>query len=906
MRLYFGSAIAGAFILRRVTRSNGEQLRTGATLARYRIIERIGAGGMGEVYRARDLDLDRDVAIKVLPSDVTGSEERVRRFVQEAKAASGLNHPNIVVIHEIGAAEADGVKHHFIAMELIEGETLRAKIHKPHRDLKALLGHAAQAADALAKAHAAGIVHRDLKPDNLMITRDGFAKVLDFGLAKLTEARPSTDASATQVRPDTRDGMVLGTIGYMSPEQAQGFPVDARSDIFSFGCILYEIATGERPFKGSSQVDVLHAIVHNDPAPVTDINPNIPPELRRIVRRCLAKDPDQRFQSMKDLANTLRDLVDEYDQLTPGSGSTMSAAAIAAAQKKPRAWPWVAGVAVVIAIVALAMAWKRKHDEHAAPPQLEIKQITSSGQVNYAAVSPDGRYVAYTLNVRGDSGIRVRQIATGSEVEVRPQTREFHYGELRFSPDGEHLYLLRNVHGSSYRELMIMPTLGGEPRKLVYDVDTRPAISPDGKRVAFIRFTRSVKSEVIVADTAGGNERTISVRNAPEQHINVEWLPDGTRLAVAVASAKAALEAWIETMNPDGSDVQRFTKERWFAMGHFQWLPDGSGAIVNGLLTEARGAHLWLISARDGKSKRITSDLVTYEGVNVTADSAAIVTVRAVHRPRIVRVDLATGESAALTDDRETRVPTWFSLGSDGSILYQETEGGTMDVWMRAPDGSTPRQITNDPAAEFNPKAAPDGTIYYQHEDERGLTLMATNRNGGAPREIARLPPNDTGSLELAPDGRSILYTARPGLLRIDTQTGAVKELSKLAVNYARFSPDGSRIAFTFSDPDPKRRVNQIIDARTGAVLQELPRTADQTRVLEWMPDGRSLLVVEHTDGLAELWTFPLDGSARRQLSRFNDSGMLINTIAVTPDRKSVLVGQASEIRDVVKITNFR
>jgi serine/threonine-protein kinase len=302
-------------------------------LGRYEIRSKIGAGGMGEVYLAQDTRLDRKVALKFLPAELAGNQDRMRRFTQEAKSAAALNHPNIAHIYEIG--ESDGVN--FIAMEFIDGATLREKIHREHTELRKLLRYLQQVAEGLAKAHAAGIVHRDLKPDNVMITRDGYAKILDFGLAKLTEQTPPPGVegeapTAVMRQPLSTPGVVMGTVGYMSPEQAQARAVDHRSDIFSFGCLLYEAATGQRAFASESTIDTLHKIVHAPVPLVKDVNPAAPADLTRIVRRCLAKDPDDRYQSIREAAIELRELrrelegAEELDTTVPPSslGSTIS------------------------------------------------------------------------------------------------------------------------------------------------------------------------------------------------------------------------------------------------------------------------------------------------------------------------------------------------------------------------------------------------------------------------------------------------------------------------------------------------------------------------------------------------------------------------------------------------------
>src|SRR5262245_51606210 len=298
-------------------------------VARYRVVGPLGVGGMGEVYLARDESLERNVALKVLPADLVRDEERVRRFVLEAKSASSLSHPNIVTIYEIGHGTVHDQPIHYMSMELIQGKTLGTLIDES-TDLRTFLGYLAQAAEGIAKAHFAGIVHRDLKPGNIMVSSDGFAKVLDFGLAKLTEKRdtsPEMTSAPTRVEA-TGVGAVLGTAAYMSPEQVRGATVDHRSDVFSFGCVLYEAATRTRPFVAETPVETMHKILHDKPAPIEEKNPSCPAELRRLIRRCLAKSPEQRVQSMKDLAIELREIVDEWDSLSvSGASSTMVGAA---------------------------------------------------------------------------------------------------------------------------------------------------------------------------------------------------------------------------------------------------------------------------------------------------------------------------------------------------------------------------------------------------------------------------------------------------------------------------------------------------------------------------------------------------------------------------------------------------
>ena len=349
-------------------------IAAGTKLGRYEIRSKIGEGGMGEVYLAEDTRLHRKVALKTLPSELAANRDRMRRFEQEAQAAAALNHPNIAHIYEIG--ESDDVN--FIAMEFVDGVTLREKIHGERTELGKLLRYLQHAAEGLAKAHAAGIVHRDLKPDNIMITRDGHAKILDFGLVKLTEQTPPQLPSGGAVDKDaptavmgrqlSTPGVIMGTVGYMSPEQAQGKPVDQRSDIFSFGCILYEAATGFRPFESDSVIDTLHKIIHTAPPPIKDANPTAPIDLQRILRRCLAKDPDERYQSIKEVAIELRELRRELegadrDTTVPPStigATTISGASLSIASPSSSAEYIVTGIKrhkifVLVAFIVVAL-----------------------------------------------------------------------------------------------------------------------------------------------------------------------------------------------------------------------------------------------------------------------------------------------------------------------------------------------------------------------------------------------------------------------------------------------------------------------------------------------------------------------------------------------------------------------
>lgn len=447
-------------------------LAAGTDLGRYEIRSEIGRGGMGEVYLAQDTTLDRKVALKILPAEVASHRDRMERFVREAKAAAALNHPNIAHIYEI--AESNGA--HFIAMEFIEGFTLRQLIYDSQTDLAKLLRFLQHAAEGLAKAHAAGIIHRDLKPDNIMVTRDGHAKVLDFGLAKLIERRPTPGADssevATAVLPQrSTPGTVMGTVGYMSPEQAQGKvnEIDHRSDIFSFGCILYEAITRRKAFEGTDAIDSLNKIIREQPTPVTNFNPDVPYDLQRIVRRCLAKDPEERYQTIKDVAIEIREVRPQLqgragiDTTVPPAtiGSTIrepvDAAHISAtptnlspipASTNPSSAEYIFGeikrhksaASAIVAMLALFLAgigygiykWTSKQTGPASSSQSPtLQRLTTSGTASDAGISPDGKYVAHVKSEGGQRSLWLRQVATTSDTQIVPWSNSSPLGTVR-------------------------------------------------------------------------------------------------------------------------------------------------------------------------------------------------------------------------------------------------------------------------------------------------------------------------------------------------------------------------------------------------------------------------------------------------------------------------------------------
>ena len=630
----------------------------GKKLGHYEILSQLGAGGMGEVYLAQDITLDRKVALKILPADLAANADRMRRFIQEAKAAAALNHPNIAHVYEIGKAE--GL--HFIAMEFIDGSTLREKIHREQKSLPKLLRYLQHTAEGLAKAHAAGIVHRDLKPDNIMITKDDHAKILDFGLAKLIGQQlpatlPDSGSSevVTAVMPQhSIPGTVMGTVGYMSPEQAQATAeIDARSDTFSFGCILFEAATGHRPFEADSVIKSLHKLVYEPAPPLSEFNPDAPAELQRIVRRCLEKDPEERYQTIRDVVIELKHLRREIDESVDAPSAraeiatqSMPTGSASAGQLTARlgSHKWLTVVLLgllVIAGGALLFVWWKQTATKAVVrhfQNMRITRVTNESNVETAAVSPDGKYIAYSLEESGKRSLWTKHLGTGSRVQIVPPAEAYSMKASTFSSDG-YVYYTVNDEANPQGALYQVPVLGGTPKKLISGVSQPISISHDGKQIAFGRYhLNGTEDELFVANIDGSNERLIITVTEPNWlgGSNPEWSPDGKSLVVAYGSEnKNELTGLNLGMTPvvisvtDGA-FKPVAPARWVYVGRVSWFNDGTGLVFTAREQQLGAVQLWQISYPQGEARRITNDLNSYGlySLTLTADDSNVIAVQ--------------------------------------------------------------------------------------------------------------------------------------------------------------------------------------------------------------------------------------------------------------------------------------
>ena len=897
----------------------------GQTLGRYRVLYQLGKGGMGKVYLARDESLDRSVALKILPPDLVKNDERVRRFVQEAKSASSLSHPNIVTIYEIG--EADGV--HFIAMEFVKGSTLKDLIHAKKTDHRTLIAYLAQAAEGVAKAHAAGIVHRDLKPENIMVSDEGFVKVLDFGLAKLIEVAPlagdGADARPTATVRRTGDGVILGTIGYMSPEQIQAKPVDHRSDIFSFGCILYEAAARKRPFAADSDIETLHAIIKDTPAPVETLNPEVPTDVRKLVRRCLAKAPEQRLQSMKDLALELAEIVEEYDTLTTssGSGGTTSISGTGVAVRRRSRFGQVGVVAaVVIGVSGVAFsAWtllggRRDTGAGAAPfSKMEVERLATIADLESASMSPDGRHLAYSTLEAGRSRLIVRQLATGRDLEVvPPQVNEI--GNIAFSPDGNYVF-----YEQFPATLFQVASLGGAPRRIATPSLGlgRWDISPDGSQIAGSTRDKNIDSLVIL-NVDGTAPRTVATLKPGESLWTVAWSPDGQRIVGAVdrpVQGTRSGDRIVAFSVKDGSE-QTVGSTVWSSLGGLSWLPDGSGLVVAGRgLDQDLNSQLWWVSWPDGTSRRITNDANQYHAATVSADSKSIAAVNWRSTASLWIAPMSNLQAATRVDGDDGED---FVSVRDGSVIFRRRERNRnhRNLWRLATDGRPPQRLTParlDTSLAY-PAAMANVVVFVSYGDEGGRTMWRMDLEGGG---LAEIPGGKNKNVHaVSPDGLTVYFTriaprgqpADPAEYRMPVAGGAEEKVADNFVSWAtlRRSPDAK---YAFRTPvvrdtrpgAPDRR--EIVSAESGKVLRTL-ESQDRFVRLQWAPSSDALTFIREIDGVANILRMPIDGRPAQQITHFV-AGQLSNDYGWLGDGTRLVFSRREQTpSEVLLIRNFR
>jgi eukaryotic-like serine/threonine-protein kinase len=957
----------------------------GKTVTHYRIIEKLGSGGMGEVYKAEDTRLGRMVALKFLSEDLRRDAVALERFEREARAISGLNHPGICVLYDIG--EQDGQR--FLVMELLEGRTLRERVRGRPLANDLLLDIAIQIADALDAAHARGIIHRDLKPANVFITTRGQAKLLDFGLAKqgrtvgVTGAGlTSTDITSDDLR--TSPGSVLGTVAYMSPEQARGEEIDTRSDLFSFGAMLYEMATGQAPFSGNTSAVIFDMILNRMPPAPSELNPNLPPKLEEIIGQALEKDRELRYQTAAEMRANLKRLKRDTDssrvampaasseRIGAGVSETSAGAplsstftrksaqvpsagqpergeaqqAVKSGEKDRHNFLWVlfrdprwywARVGVAALVVAALLGryfWYRYHppapsQAPSAFQQTTISQLTTSGDVGPAAISPDGKWLAYVVNEKQES-VWVRQMATGSSVQVIPSgAATFDNGSLTFSRDGNYLYCVVQPTGGQ-KILEQVPSVGGSPRTILSDIDSPIGFSPDGSQFVFVRNdSKAGTSSLMIAKVDGSNAHPLATVHNPASFESDStgggppaWSPDDRRIAVGLLPGSFFSAAVVETFDVSNGKEARLGNTEWNSLFQMSWLPDGSGVITEGSVAHDPVGHnsqIWEISYPGGALRKITNDLNFYVDSSMTADGSKLVTIQTAFNSTLW-VTTANIGKLAKAEPREISQnsgPSQGYLGAawtpNGDIIYGYFISGQVGMGKINASTGESENVSASMAEGIGPSSC-GNTEYVVFMTKQGL--MRADDGGG---DLTQLTSHhDDIFPACSPDGKTVFYdhaaNGQTRLWRVGADGKNAAQVADKSYIEPAISPDGKRVAVIDWADNPHLEL-YILDTSSGAVqsnyriLQSQSVNEGQSRIA-WTPDGRGVVyvVTEPVSNTSNLWEQPVAAPGKKvepakQITKF--SSLQIYSIAFSPDGKQLLLARGRSLADAVMLSHF-
>jgi len=907
----------------------------GTTISHYRIEAKLGSGGMGIVYRALDLRLDRPVALKFLPPELGLDAQALDRFQREARAASALNHPNICTIHDIGESEGRP----FLVMELLEGETLRDRIARGSFKTELLIDLAIQTADGLDAAHQRGIVHRDIKPANLFLTQRGQIKILDFGLAKVA-ARSLAGNSATRVTAHellTSPGMTLGTVAYMSPEQALGEELDGRSDLFSLGMVLYEMATGQPAFSGAPSAALFNAILNRAPISPLRLNPELPATLEDTLNRLLEKDRELRYQGADDLRSDLKRLRRELEsqrlhaaagpdesggKVEPVTGPTASSRRINAAQPvtvesvtaHPRRW-WIGALGLVLVIGIGVGLWTLQRQPRSTLPRLQMKQLTHTAHVSEAVISPDGKFVAY-VNLTPDGGsLRVRTADGSSDVEVVPPSSTC-CAEVAFAPNGASLYFLRTlfVRGS----LNVIPLLGGMERKLLDNVATGVSFSPDGTQMAFIgAMAGKIPRDLTIARPDGSDGRLIAslpvgrvyASLTDGEQVRPAWSPDGRTLAVIVRDTTVGSKGGVVE---DGAVAVVAVDNGQFAtlgsldhdagVSGLAWRPDGRSVIVS---SAGEGAPFQLrqYPFPVGPAAPLTNDLSDYLGISITlnAQPEQWVTTRQSSHSAIWTVPVSdpTHPRKILAGEDSNDGVMGLTWSSDGHLIYTRRVDGIWQLWTADSAGQQAHLLLhNDKSAYFPSVSQHEGRVVFATSDYK---VWSANADGAhlellTPDAIAFYP-------QASPDGRWVVYAAaaegKQSLWKRPLAGGSAVQISPGFGSRSSFSPDGHQLVFTAAQAGQRGFGILTIDGTTP--FRFIPYPANCESLTGWTPDQHAVTCIMTQKGTDNIWAVPLDGKTPFAVTHFADEK--IAWYAWSPDGKQIAVSRGNQSGDAVLMT---
>jgi eukaryotic-like serine/threonine-protein kinase len=897
----------------------------GKKLGRYDIRQKIGSGGMGEVYLATDEKLNRSVALKVLLPEFCCDTERVERFKLEARAASALNHPNIITIHEIDQFE-DQL---FIATEHVDGETLREKIEKGDVTFLEAIKIAEQTADALAVAHESHIIHRDIKPENIMIRRDGYVKILDFGLAKplLQLAQtPESKEDATMQMIRTQPGLVMGSVRYMSPEQARGKDTDERTDVWSLGVVLYEMLTGKNPFDGETVSDSLAALIHIEPPPLTEA----PEELQRILRKALRKKATERYQSIKDLALDLKDLRADLERdsvenrlshLTKSiklnrqdtsENKTLIHHTLSADNETNEHANWsktqihtsetrrkrsylplgIIAAALLLALTAWHVLPKIIGTSTPKFQSIQIDQLTNQGNSFASAISPQGNLLAFVNFQDGRQSLVVRQVAAEGDIEIVPPSFQ-EILQPTFTPDGTHIYYVASDKGVG--TLYQTASLGKESKKLIVDVDSPVTFSPDGKKFAFIRHDPTEGGDTIyVANADGSNlEPFLHTKDAGyDKFTAVSWSADGERMLIGAfkVASEPVQKIKLATVEISDKRIELFGENGWSKATSFRWLKDNSGVVFTGRATPEATTQIWFQAFPSGELKQITNDTSDYATLSISDDGETIIATKVDVISSIWSLASGTKELKQLASESKMLIGyEGFSATPDGKVLFLKKTGKDINIFsLDEKDGE--KQLTKNGANNFYPSASPDGKyIVFGSNRSGSYSIWRMNPDGTSPTQLTNFPEGMDGDPQVTNDGETILFFrqkndgSRSTIMKVSINGGEASPAlpeNQASTIVPRISADGKQLAYISFVYDSKTSDFETSVKIMGLEGNKITNLGKQVKrefpgSFQWSPDGKSLTYVNKA-GIDNLWNIAVGDEKETPLTDFK-SGTISN-----------------------------
>ena len=871
----------------------------GQTISHYRIVGQLGSGGMGVVYEAEDLDLGRRVALKFLPPQLSRDQNALDRFLLEARTASALNHPNICTIYAVEKVELDNEIRSFIAMELLEGETLDRRLSAGPLPMDRLLDWGIQLADALDAAHAKGIIHRDIKPANIFVTQRGDVKVLDFGLAKL--ARPEMEMEtigATLGSPSpanlTNPGATVGTISYMSPEQARGQELDPRSDLFSLGIVIYQMATGRMPFSGATSAVIFHAILELDPVPPQQLNPTLPPKLEEIITKALEKDRDLRYHSAGDLRGDLRRIKRDMETgrkpaqvasasspsasipATPapasaGRAAAVSSTAVSVARQHKISAGVVAGILLALVAAAAYGVYAYITRTRPAPFQnFSVTKVTDGGKSVLAAISPDGKYILNLVRDNGLASLWLRNVPTNSNTQVAPPA-DLYYNALRFSLDGNYFYFGRSDPGNpDLKFLYRAPLLGGAPQKLLADLDSNITFSPDGQKFAFMRYDNPEHGKylLLIRPTEGGEEKVLASGPTSDGLYHPTWSPDGRTIACQMLDVTNGLIRLVAIDTSSGQRKPFFsTNERIF--DKLSWMPDGSGVLLLGKEQSSNftRTQIGFISYPKGVYSPVTRDTHSYSDLSVSSSGHILAAVQNEYRWNL-QVMPAGAPAAQVSQVTSAEADTNFTWTPQNQLISDQ-----MNVLNLIDPATGSKTVIPGQAVTGAPSACgTSGFIVFVRFQGGAQNIWRMDTTGSNFKQVTN------GKLDVFPvcsqDGKWVFFKERGGeqnLAKVSIDGGAAQVISQSPIS-GEFdvSPDGKLAAFpTLQHSGEHKEMLGVVETAGSNAAKLVEFERPRSGLLHFSRDGKAVIYPVRESGIDNLWLQPLDGSKGNLITDF-------------------------------------